>query len=79
MGALGIFLLAVGAVLTYALETDVSGIDLNVVGIILMVVGGLAVILSLVRGNFGGFRTRTTRQVSDDGHTIVEDQRTTDI
>jgi hypothetical protein len=39
----GIFLIVVGAILTFALETTVSGIDLDVVGWILMLagVGGL--------------------------------------
>lgn len=79
MGVLGIILIAIGAVLTFALEADVSGMDISTVGIILMVVGGVAFITGLVRGTFGGFRTRTTRQVSGDGNTVVEEQKTTDI
>ncbi|MGH9244358.1 MAG: DUF6458 family protein [Acidimicrobiales bacterium] len=42
-----IFLIAVGAILTFAVNATVSGIDINVVGIILMVVGGLGLLLSL--------------------------------
>jgi hypothetical protein len=45
----GIFLIAVGAVLAFAIHvTNTSGIDLHTIGIILMVVGGLGVLLSLV-------------------------------
>jgi len=44
----GIFLIAVGAVLAFAVHVATSGIDLHTVGIILMAVGGLGVILSLI-------------------------------
>lgn len=43
-----LFLIALGAILTFALETDISGIDLDTVGIILMIVGGLGLLLSLL-------------------------------
>jgi hypothetical protein len=42
-----IFLIAVGAILTFALDVSVGGINLDVVGWILMVVGVLGVILTL--------------------------------
>jgi hypothetical protein len=45
----GIFLIAVGAVLAFAVHvTNSSGVDLHTIGVILMVVGGLGVLLSLV-------------------------------
>jgi Domain of unknown function (DUF6458) len=43
-----IFLIAVGAILAFALEYDISGVDISVVGWILMVVGGLGLIVTLV-------------------------------
>ncbi len=43
----GIVLLALGAILTFALNVDVSGIDLQVVGWILMLVGALGIVLEL--------------------------------
>jgi hypothetical protein len=43
-----IFLIAVGAILKYAVTADVSGIDLDVVGVILMVVGVIGLLLSLL-------------------------------
>lgn len=51
-----IFLLAVGAILTFAVHASVSGIDLGTVGVILMIVGGLGILLSLLFwGSWGGF------------------------
>ena len=43
-----IFLIAVGAILAFAVTADVSGIELSTVGIILMVVGGIGLLLSLM-------------------------------
>jgi Domain of unknown function (DUF6458) len=42
-----IFLIAVGAILKYAVTANVSGIDLDVVGVILMVVGAIGLLISL--------------------------------
>jgi hypothetical protein len=44
---LSIFLIAVGAVLRFALETSVDGIDLGMTGMILMAVGALGLVISL--------------------------------
>ncbi|MGH8777403.1 MAG: DUF6458 family protein [Jiangellaceae bacterium] len=43
----GIFLLAAGAILAFAVETDISGVELSTVGWILMAAGALAIILFL--------------------------------
>jgi Domain of unknown function (DUF6458) len=43
-----IFLLAVGAILTFAVEAEVAGIDLDVVGLILMAVGALGLVMTLL-------------------------------
>ncbi len=42
-----IFLIAVGAILNYATDFDISGIDMNTVGVILMIAGAAALVLSL--------------------------------
>ena len=42
-----IVLLALGAILTFALRVDVRGVDLQVVGWILMIVGALGIVLEL--------------------------------
>jgi Na+/proline symporter len=41
-----IFLIAAGAILTFALEVEVAGLDLDVVGWILMAAGVLGVVLT---------------------------------
>jgi hypothetical protein len=43
-----ILMIAVGAILKYAVTAHVSGIDIQTVGVILMLVGILALILSLL-------------------------------
>jgi hypothetical protein len=42
-----IVLIAVGAILTFALNVSVSGVNLDVVGWILMIVGALGIVLEL--------------------------------
>ena len=44
----GVFFLAVGAILAFAVDATVSGIDLPTVGVILMIVGALGVVLDLI-------------------------------
>jgi hypothetical protein len=45
----GIFLIAVGAIIAFAIHTTVgNGVDLHTIGYILMAVGALGVLLSLV-------------------------------
>lgn len=71
-----IFLLAVGAVLTFAVTVSVSGIDLSVVGVILMLVGALGIVLE-----FALFRPRSrtvTSSVGVDPVTGTTVRRTTD-
>ncbi|MDP9407224.1 MAG: DUF6458 family protein [Actinomycetota bacterium] len=48
-----IFLLALGAILTFAVEFDISGLDIRVVGIILMICGLIGLVLALVAMNNG--------------------------
>jgi hypothetical protein len=42
-----LLLIAVGAILKFAVTLNVAGIDLHVVGVILMVVGGIGLIIGL--------------------------------
>jgi hypothetical protein len=64
-------LIAVGAILTWAVNATVSGLNINTVGIILMIVGGVGLALSLAFwsswGGFGGATTRHRTTVVDDG------------
>ena len=43
-----IFLIALGAILKFAVTTSVSGIELATVGVILMVVGIIGLVISLL-------------------------------
>jgi hypothetical protein len=58
-----IFLIAVGLILWLAVTYEASGIDINTVGLILVVVGGLGLLLSLIFwstwGGLGGYRRDT--------------------
>lgn len=43
-----IFLIALGAILKFAVTASVSGIELATVGVILMIVGAIGLVLSLL-------------------------------
>jgi len=43
-----IFLIAVGAILRYAVTASVSGISIHTVGLILMIVGAVGLVISLL-------------------------------
>lgn len=77
MMRLGIGLLAIGAILAFAVNLFVEGANLQLIGYILMGVGLLALILGLVQGGggTGGDKITTKRQMSDDGTTVVEEKR----
>jgi hypothetical protein len=61
-----LILIAAGAILTWAVNATVSGLDINTIGVILMVVGIIGLILSLMFwSSWGGVpnsgaRRRTT-------------------
>ena len=76
MGVLSVLLIAAGAVMRFALKTDSDDVNLHTVGMILMVVGGIGLLVSLLRGSWTGFTTTRERHVSPDGSTVVERERT---
>jgi hypothetical protein len=41
-----VFLLALGAILAFAVEYEVSGLDISVIGVILMVSGAIGLLLT---------------------------------
>jgi hypothetical protein len=62
----GIFLAAAGAVLAFAVNTNVSGVNIHTIGWILLIVGIIGIVLSMIfwsswagPGYFGN-RRRTT-------------------
>jgi Domain of unknown function (DUF6458) len=62
-----IFLIAVGAILYFAVDTDVSGLEITTVGLILMICGGLGLLISLFL--FGSYRRGGTTE-----RTVVRDR-----
>jgi beta-lactamase regulating signal transducer with metallopeptidase domain len=58
--SVSLILAAAGAVLAWAVNADVSGIEVQTIGFILLVVGIVGVLLSLVFwSSFGGFGERS--------------------
>ena len=66
---LGIFLLVVGAVMSFAVRDSWSAVDLTMIGYIFMGAGALAVILALVMN----------QQRANTSHTAVVEHRETGI
>ena len=59
--SVSILLIAVGAILTWAVTAEAEGIDINTVGVILLIVGLLGLVLSMIFwSSWGGFQRRTT-------------------
>jgi hypothetical protein len=63
----GIFLIAVGAILTFAVHAHTNGVNLDTIGWILMAVGAAGILLSMIfwstwagPGYWSGNRRRTT-------------------
>jgi hypothetical protein len=68
----GLFLVAVGAILDFAINVSTKGVDLHTIGLILMIVGGCGIVLSLFFWNsWGGFGSR---RVVDRESTVVRDR-----
>jgi hypothetical protein len=80
----GILLIAVGAILAFAVNVDTAstGVNLHTIGIILLVVGVLGTALSMFFwsswGGFGG-RSRTTTTVAPGGTVVPASNTTTTV
>ncbi len=71
--SLSIFLVAAGAILTWAVSADVSGVDINAVGVILMVVGIVGLVVSMIFwSSWGGFGAR---DAGGQNTTVIERDR----
>jgi len=67
--SVSLILVAVGAILTWAVTATVSGIDLTTVGVILMIVGAVGLVLSMLFwSTWGGVQATRTNT------TIVRDE-----
>lgn len=66
-----LFLIALGAILAFALEVEVSGVDLDAIGVILMIVGAIGLVLSMLFwSSFAPFR-RDRTVVRDRDYDVV--------
>jgi hypothetical protein len=64
-----LLLIAVGAILKFAVSASTSGVNLQTVGVVLMIVGAVGLVLSLIFwSSWGGFRrsAQTTTVVRDE-------------
>jgi hypothetical protein len=62
-----VFLMAVGAILTFAVDATADGININTVGIILMAVGAIGLLVTLlVLGGGRPWGARRSTVVRDD-------------
>ena len=61
-----LFLIAVGAILYFAVNADISGLEISTIGIILMVVGALGLLISLFMLGSARRDAATTRTVVRD-------------
>jgi hypothetical protein len=55
-------LIAAGAILTWAVNASVSGIELQTIGVILMVVGAIGLLMSMLFWSSLGFGGRDTER-----------------
>ncbi len=63
-----IVLIAVGAILKYAVTFEVIGIDIQVVGTILLIIGILGLVISLI------YMFMSSRRTPPSDRTIVQDR-----
>lgn len=77
--AFGIILAIAGAIITFAVDTQVDNVDLAAIGWILMAGGAASIIAGAIRGaswmSMGKQKFEHERHVSDDGQHVVEETR----
>jgi hypothetical protein len=58
-----LFLIAAGAILIWGVTGEVAGVDIDAIGVILLIVGAIGILLSMIFwsswGGFGGRRRET--------------------
>jgi hypothetical protein len=74
---LSILLIAAGAILKWGVTATVSGLNLQTIGVILMVVGIIGLVVSMIFwstwGGVGGYRRRTVRRDDGAGNVMRDD------
>lgn len=63
-----VLLIAVGAVLAFAVHVTGHGFDVNTIGVILMAVGAIGLLTALVVGGFGSWGGMRRTTVVDEGY-----------
>lgn len=75
--ALGIILVIVGAVVSFAMDTAVEGVDLRVLGYIVIGGGVIALVAGTIQGagymSMGNRKMKSERSASPDGNHIIEE------
>lgn len=72
--SISILFLALGAILTWAVTAEASGININTVGVILMVVGVIGLIVSMIFwSSWGGFGARENGGGGSAQTTVIKD------
>lgn len=71
-----IFLIAIGAILAFAINVETEGVNLNTIGLILLIVGAIGAVLSMIFwsswGGWGG--TRVVEGRTTGRRTVVEEE-----
>ncbi|MEA2453402.1 MAG: hypothetical protein QOG04_2112 [Actinomycetota bacterium] len=66
-----LFLIALGAILTFAVDVATQGFNINTIGVILMIVGGLGLVLTMLFwSDSAPMRRRGTTVVREDREVI---------
>lgn len=76
----GILLIVAGAIITFAVDTAVEGVDLQALGYILMAGGVLSLLAAAIKGagwmSMSNTKMHTERHMSADGRHYVEETQT---
>ncbi len=75
--ALGIILFIAGAIVAFAIDSAVEGVDLVALGYILMAGGGIALLAAVIQGagwmSMNNRKVRSEQHVSPDGNHVVSE------
>jgi hypothetical protein len=75
--AVGIILVVIGAIISFAIDAALDGVDLKAIGFILMGGGVLALVAGAIQGagwmTMGNSKMRSERHASPDGNHVIEE------
>lgn len=75
--AFGIILFIAGAIVTFAIDTGVDGVDLTALGYILMAGGAISLIAAAIQGagwmSMNNRKFRSEQHVSEDGNHVISE------